>query len=570
MVKLHGKNILEIVKKDLKSTVKNPIVILVLTAIIILPSLYALLNIAACWDIYGNTEELDFAITNLDKGATYEGLNLTLGNDLVDKLKNNQEFHWHFVNETELREGVIRGDYAGGIIIPETFSQDIVSITTGDPHSGILEYIVNRKENPMSPRLSDTGANAIYKDMNAEIVEFINLAAYGKLGELQSSLASGSSQLASGAGQVQSGANQISSGSSQVSSGASQVSNGAGQVSGGASQISSGASQISQASNQIEQEIASHTYPPQVETLVHGVAGLANSSSTLAGQSSNLAQGSSKLAGSSVQLANGALTLAAGSQLLASSSASALLSASSALSGASNSLGSVTGLDEDQLGEYFYSPVKLNTTNLYEVDEYGSEVAAFYIVLSMWVGGVITTVMVKPGQATGTKYEPVEVYFGKLALFLILSVLQATVTIIGALLLGIEVSNMPMFLLSCYLISAVFMMITYSLVSSLGHVGKAANVVWLVLQIQSTGGIYPIKLMNPIFQILYPIMPMTYAITMVRESSLGLLWANFIPAFSILILYALIVLVLAIIIKGYADEKSHWFENKLKEVDLFW
>ena len=68
------KNIKEIIKKDLKATISNPIVTIVLIAIIILPSLYALLNIQACWDPYGNTGNVEFAIANLDKGTTFSML----------------------------------------------------------------------------------------------------------------------------------------------------------------------------------------------------------------------------------------------------------------------------------------------------------------------------------------------------------------------------------------------------------------------------------------------------------------------------------------------------------------
>ena len=43
-------NIGEIIKTDARATFSNPIVIIVLIALIILPSLYALVNIYACWD----------------------------------------------------------------------------------------------------------------------------------------------------------------------------------------------------------------------------------------------------------------------------------------------------------------------------------------------------------------------------------------------------------------------------------------------------------------------------------------------------------------------------------------
>ena len=70
-------------KNDFKSVFSNPIVTLVLIGIIILPSLYALLNIQACWDPYGNTGNVEFAIANLDNGSSFEGANINVGNELV-------------------------------------------------------------------------------------------------------------------------------------------------------------------------------------------------------------------------------------------------------------------------------------------------------------------------------------------------------------------------------------------------------------------------------------------------------------------------------------------------------
>ena len=619
-------NVSELLKKDFKEVfTSNPIVVLTLLAIIILPSLYALINIQACWDPYDNTGNLEFAVANLDKGASFDGEDINVGDQLEDELKRNDDFYWTFVSEDELREGVKNGTYYAGIIIPKNFSSNIKSITSDDPHSAELEYIVNRKSNPMASKLSDSAARAVYNKVNAKIVQFINVAAYEKLGDLQSSLASGASQMSSGAGQlsagaskVQSGASQVKSGASQVKSGAndlekgaSQVESGASQVSAGASQVKAGSSQVSSSADQIsagsaqvqnsakqlDQAVDESTLPEQIRPVVHGSKELANASSDLAGASSNLAQGSSKLANSSVDLANGAsgvadgasqladggskladgssqladgsVSLAAGSTMLANGASSALLQASSGLAGAASSLSSITGVDEDKIGDYIYSPVTLEENELYPVPDYGSEISPFYIVLSMWVGAIITCVMLRTGQSTGTKYTPSEMYFGKLLIFLVMAVLETTVTLIGAFILGIKMANPLMFVLSAYFIALIFMLIVYSLVSALGHIGKGLAVIWLVFQISGTGGIYPIQLMGPILQTVSPYMPMTHGITLLRETALGLIWSNYTHSFLILIAMALITLVLALIVKMYADKRAHWFEEKLNETDLF-
>ncbi len=70
--------IFHIMKKDSKSIFKNPFIIITIIAIIILPSLYALLNIDACWDPYGNTDNLDFAVVNKDQNATYNNASYNL------------------------------------------------------------------------------------------------------------------------------------------------------------------------------------------------------------------------------------------------------------------------------------------------------------------------------------------------------------------------------------------------------------------------------------------------------------------------------------------------------------
>ena len=619
-------NVRELLKKDFKDVfTKNPIVVLTLLAIIILPSLYALINIQACWDPYDNTGNLEFAVANLDKGATFDGEDINVGDQLEDELKRNDDFYWTFVSEDELREGVKNGTYYAGIVIPKNFSSSIKSITSDDPHSAELEYIVNRKSNPMASKLSDSAARAVYNKINANIVQFINVAAYEKLGQLQSSLAAGASQMSSGAGQLSAGAGQVSSGASQVKSGAndlqkgaskvsdgaSQVKSGAGQVSSGASQVKSGSSQVSssadqisagsaqvqQAAKQLDDSVDESTLPDQIKPVVHGSKELANASSDLAGASSNLAKGSSKLADSSVDLANGAsgvadgassvadgangvaggasqlaegsISLAAGSSMLANGASSALLQASSGLAGAAQSLSGLTGVDEDQIGDYIYAPVKLEETELYTVPDYGSEVAPFYLVLSMWVGALITSVMLRTGTSTGTKYTPSEMYFGKLAIFLIMALLETTVTLIGAFILGIKIANPLLFVFSAYFTALIFMLIIYSLISALGHVGKGLAVIWLVFQISGTGGIYPIQLMGPLLQTVSPYMPMTHGINLLRESALGLVWSNYIPSFAILIAMALITLVLALIVKMFADKRAHWFEEKLNETDLF-
>jgi len=605
-------NIAEIMKNDFKSAFSNPIVTIVLIAIIILPSLYAILNIQACWDPYGNTGNIEFAIANLDKGASFNGEKINIGNELVKDLKNNDKFKWTFVTEKELRDGVYKGDYYAGIVIPKNLSKNVISIAGDNPKQAELEYVVNVKSNPVATKLTDTGANTVYSALNAKIIQVINLAAYGKLGELQEGLASGAGQLSSGGSQLQAGASQVSSGADQVSSGVSQVQDGASQVKDGASQVQQGtgavqeganqvkegssqvqegASQVQQGSEELDSAVDPSLIPDgPVKEYVEGSSELAKGSGQVAEGSSQVAQGASDLADGSVQLAEGSgqvaggasdladgsvqlaegsLSLAAGAELLGNSAAQALFTAAGSLGATANQLSAITGINETILGDYFLSPVKLDRQEVFSVPDYGSNVAPFYIVLSMWVGALITCVMIEPKSSIGTKYSPFEMYSGKLLLYIIMSILQACITLIGAYLLGVHVDNYPLFIFSAILVSVVFMILMYSIISAIGTVGKGIAVILLVLQISATGGIYPIQIMHKVFQTLYPYMPMTYAIKLIREAQLGVVWSNYWPALAILLAIGIITVIVAIAIKEKADKRSKYFEEKLEESGLF-
>lgn len=605
-------NIIEITKNDFKSAFSNPIVTFIIIAIIILPSLYALLNIYACWDPYGNTDEVEFAIANLDNGTSFEDTKINVGNELVKDLKNNTKFKWTFVTEDELRDGVYKGDYYAGIVIPKNLSKNIVSIASDHPKQAKLEYIVNVKANPVAAKLTNTAANTVYTNLNARIVEFINLAAYGKLGELQEGLASGAGQLSDGGSQLQSGADQVSSGADQVSDGASQVKDGSKKIKQGSDTIKEKSTEIDKGKKKVEnsskflqeksdelqqgaEEIESTVDPSLIpegpvkeyaegtSKVADGSGQIAEGSSKLAEGSVKLAEGSSKITNGSVllaeksgeladgseQVAEGSVTLAAGAEMLSNAAAQALFSASAALFSSADALSSITGINETLLGDYFFAPIKLETNEIFSVPDYGSNVSPFYIALSMWVGALITCVMMEPKSSVGTKYSPFEMYSGKLLIYVIMSILQACVTLTGSYLLGIYVDNYPLFYLSAILVSVVFMMLMYSIISAIGTVGKGIAVLLLVLQISATGGIYPIEIMGKFFQTIHPYMPMTYAINLLREAQLGVVWSNYIPSLIILLGIGIAVIIVSVIIKEKADKPAKYFEDRLEESGLF-
>ena len=157
------RNIWKIFMGDLKKIKKNAIAWIVILGLSIVPSLYAWFNIAASWDPYSNTGSLKVAVANVDAG--YEGellpLSINLGEQVVSGLRENNQLDWVFTNQKKAVEGVKSGKYYAAIVIPETFSNDMMSLFSDDvEHSDILYYL-NEKENAIAPKVTDKGAGAV-------------------------------------------------------------------------------------------------------------------------------------------------------------------------------------------------------------------------------------------------------------------------------------------------------------------------------------------------------------------------------------------------------------------------
>ena len=99
------KNIFKIYKNDLKDIFTNKVLLVIVTGLCILPSLYAWFNIKASWDPYGNTGNIFVAVVNEDSGAEIMDKEVNIGDELVDKLKTNKDLGWKFVRSEERRVG---------------------------------------------------------------------------------------------------------------------------------------------------------------------------------------------------------------------------------------------------------------------------------------------------------------------------------------------------------------------------------------------------------------------------------------------------------------------------------
>lgn len=160
------RNAFRIFRRDMKRLLRNPAAILVLIGVSILPSLYAWFNIAANIDPYANTSGIKVAVANLDTDATHDDLTINAGSQIIDQLKENDQLGWTFVSKDTAIEGVKSGEYYAAIIIPQDFSESLLSVLSGKIETPELEYYINEKLNAIAPKITSSGASTIQTQVN--------------------------------------------------------------------------------------------------------------------------------------------------------------------------------------------------------------------------------------------------------------------------------------------------------------------------------------------------------------------------------------------------------------------
>lgn len=213
---------------------------------------------------------------------------------------------------------------------------------------------------------------------------------------------------------------------------------------------------------------------------------------------------------------DGARDLSNGVSSLNSGVKEAQNTVSNKISDTEASLEELNGLDE-----YTSDPVAVEEKDYGNVKAYGTFFSPYFMSLSLWVGGVLILM--------GLYYDPDHRFKvlgrnsnsrGKrLVFYNIIGIIQAIIlAFVLKLTLGFEVTNYFLYYGSCILISEAFLAIIMFLFFNFQDVGKFLALVFLVLQLACCGGTFPPETQPAVYETIYPFMPMTYSVGLLRES----------------------------------------------------
>jgi putative membrane protein len=168
-------NVWRVLKRDIIRLLKSPATLIVAIVLVILPSTYTWFNVIGFWNPYDNTGNLRVCVVDQDQGASTELTGeMNLGSQIEEQLHENTSLDWYFTDYNTALDMVQSGKAYAAYIIPSDFTSDFTTLLTGDFTQPQIQYYVNEKANPVSPKITDTGANTLDQTVNSTIVATVS------------------------------------------------------------------------------------------------------------------------------------------------------------------------------------------------------------------------------------------------------------------------------------------------------------------------------------------------------------------------------------------------------------
>jgi putative membrane protein len=252
------------------------------------------------------------------------------------------------------------------------------------------------------------------------------------------------------------------------------------------------------------------------DRLHHGTSDASRGAQQLSGGLYRLASGARQLDGGLVQLSDGTRALATGLSTLDSGAAQLA-------GGLADGAKQIPGYDADsraQRANVLADPVDLQRSAHHAAATYGIGFAPYFLALALWVGAMITYMLLRPIQrrhamAAGA---PARVALAGWIPGAVVGTAQAVVLfLVVRFALGV-VPVHPFATAGFMILTAItFTALVQWLGARLGPAGRLVALALLMLQLTSSGGTYPVATQPAFFRALHPWLPMSYVVDGLRH-----------------------------------------------------
>ncbi len=565
------KNIISVFLSDWRRISTNVVALIVVMGLCILPSLYAWFNILSNWDPYGPdaTSNIKVAVASSDKGVTIGDNTVNISDNVIEGLKANDTIGWVFTDDVESAvNGVYAGDYYAALIMPDDFSENMVSFLTDSFTHPQIIYYTNQKKNAIAPKITDKAKTAVQQQVNATFLSTLTESALKvvdtasdatKNGYFSDDGESSQSVVDMVIAKLEAVELQLNTYETILTT-INSVMETASSTAAIAGSVSPDFSEEQKALNNLASSLDGFTAfgTGTMGQLSSGIGKLSDSmnsiSSLYRNVNYNVAEFNQSMNMMSDSLAE-TLDVIVELEDKIQNTIDDLNDFKD--SGEYTLLSMMVAMDSQEVSSFMAAPLTMEEVDMYPIENYGSAMSPFYTVLALWVGALITVAIVhvpvkslEPGVKLDIKdLKPYQAFFGRYITFFIIGEAQALLTALGDLFyIGIQCVNPIKFMFGCMFISFVFTMISYSLTYAFDNIGEALVVVIMVIQVAGAGGTFPIEVLPKVYQAIYKYLPFNYAMNALRECVGGLYRWDYFKYLGYLLVFVVVSLFIGLVL----------------------
>lgn len=301
------------IKEEFKNLLHNRLLLVVLAAIILIPSIYSGFFLSSMWDPYGDLKYLPVAVVNKDIPVEYKTKTLNVGEELADSLSTNDSMAFNIVDEETANNGLENGTYYMKIIIPEDFSKCASSVMDTDPKKMTLEYYTNPGKNYISMKLGESAVKEIKANIMKEVTTTYTEAVFDSL----SDVADGFNDAYDGTKEMLDGEESLIEGNTTITENLYTLANGALTFKDGSSDLKDGLETYMDATYLIND--GTHSLSNKLPEYTKGVSSAKSGSDKLVANNSAINDGVDKVANGVYDLKQGTTQLKDGLTLMQNS-----------------------------------------------------------------------------------------------------------------------------------------------------------------------------------------------------------------------------------------------------------
>lgn len=170
------RNVLNIIVHDFKRLTSSVVALVILMGIIVVPCLFAWFNTLSNDDPFKpqSTGRIPVAVVSEDEGTEMIGMNVNVGEKFIDAVNGNDMIGWDILkNKEKAIEGVYAGDYYAAVIVPEDFSENVLSFSKGEMKHPKIIFYENEKKNAIAPKITGKVREVLEQEIDRAFVDTI-------------------------------------------------------------------------------------------------------------------------------------------------------------------------------------------------------------------------------------------------------------------------------------------------------------------------------------------------------------------------------------------------------------